>query len=937
MIKRKQFAKVAGAICCVVAFTSALSGCKVDERYNFENIKNVSTDVTIFQNGISVPLVQSTAKISVDSLINLSGLDTTAFGDYLKVYDNGDYYLGYETNYSMKEALDELNLKNLVDISSVGYSTELTYDIGSLDASNFATTRMEYEGGETIGDININTNVEPISQKSVILTQKQLSAAVQSAQATGTSQLVFPAFNIPFSAEKQTIAGFTLPSEIKSIESATLKPGAAIKMEVSIPGCIFTEGDITPEIKVDLKDILVLKGGSTALDCSDLKLTPANSYHAVKSYEIASLNVSDFTADKVVTAVGKLVVTNLKTTLEKAKAENKDICVQIKVTFTGIELQSAIGQIKRMAYEVVVPQEKISYDLPDDIGNFGTFTIIPKGEPCVEVVLDIPVIAGAEIKSDKGIVINVPEFVVFSHIPSEFTYDETTHNLTLNTIKKGTYKIPIERLVITPKKVDQKYVFEGVYSVNGEIYIPESRIDLVNLINCSGQKFGAKAVLPSIEAKSVKLDELAIDVDEKAEITLVNATDIPEMVEKIGEVNLLGTKAQLAVNFTNLPDIGTGKYMVDLVASLPKFISPSTIEIKGEVSSDGRFERTVDINKLDLSGFDLVKMRQAGESIGGEILISGKVSADNPSVEVDNLNGKVSGKVDINIAGADGKINIDDIYANVNYQLDSLLEIPFFTMPEELQGCTFDLPNAELSVNVVSNLAIPASAKIDFNNGMYELPLVFPYSQNASESKNELNKFNIDINPLIKETSETIPARILLNIDPKKDCHVELAADYNLDINVGFEIPLKLGENFDLSFSDTLDLQDSAEILRETLKKTSAQLFGKVENTMPFKVGVKLELLGYDAQTDTYTVIETDKPIESVLALPGATNDFTVVLDTQEGAELDKLSHIRFTIALGASGSNLTKDNYIQISGLGVTIPEGISLNLKDLTNKDEE
>lgn len=124
MIKRKQFAKVAGAICCVVAFTSALSGCKVDERYNFENIKNVNTDVTIFQNGISVPLVQSTAKISVDSLINLSGLDTTAFGDYLKVYDNGDYYLGYETNYSMKEALDELNLKNLVDISSVGYSTE---------------------------------------------------------------------------------------------------------------------------------------------------------------------------------------------------------------------------------------------------------------------------------------------------------------------------------------------------------------------------------------------------------------------------------------------------------------------------------------------------------------------------------------------------------------------------------------------------------------------------------------------------------------------------------------------------------------------------------------------------------------------------------------------------------------------------------------------
>ena len=107
MIKRKQFAKVAGAICCVVAFTSALSGCKVDERYNFENIKNVNTDVTIFQNGISVPLVQSTAKISVDSLINLSGLDTTAFGDYLKVYDNGDYYLGYETNYSMKEALDE--------------------------------------------------------------------------------------------------------------------------------------------------------------------------------------------------------------------------------------------------------------------------------------------------------------------------------------------------------------------------------------------------------------------------------------------------------------------------------------------------------------------------------------------------------------------------------------------------------------------------------------------------------------------------------------------------------------------------------------------------------------------------------------------------------------------------------------------------------------
>ena len=905
-----------------------LHGCKVDDRYSLDNIKDVDTEVTVFEDGLTIPLVQSTAKITVDSILRSAGVDESSFGEYLKQEADGSYYLSYETRFSLKESIEDLDLKDLVDIEPVDYSQSVSYELSSLDASSLKTDPQSFSSEEDLEVVSFELGeFDPVTNNTVILEKKTVSDAAAAAAMMRLTQVTLPDIDLPVSSDGAEIKRTKLSDKIESIDEINMKKGSRIKVEVSLPGAIFTAGEITPDVKIDLSDVLELADGTGSLDCSSMVLSPSNNFAASKTFEVSKLNAAKLTQDRSVSVSGRIVANSLTASTSAAAAITSDVRVLIKVSFENFDVESVYGKLKDMSYSLDDEGEKFTFELPDEVSSFGSFTIIPEGNPAISLSLVIPEIDGVKVESKDGARIQIPEFLKLKDIPSDFTYDETSNTLLLKEMKTADYTLKVDRIEVNPQKVGGKYVAEGRYAVKCSLGLPDERMDIYKLNGLTGQKFAIDCDIPSIVAGEVNLEELSIDVDEKSSIEVIKASDIPDMVKRVGEIKLDGTTADIDLNLKNLPDIGDGKFYVDITAQLPDFIVPSTIDIDGEIK-DGKFSKSVQIEKIDFSKVDIEKLRSEGSSIGGDVLVSGSIKAVNPSVDINKISQTITGQIVMKIAGKDGKIAIDDIAAKVDYQIDSSLTVDFFTLPDAIAGSTFDLPDAELVATVVSNLAIPMSAKLDLNDGMYDLDVQFPYSDDPSQTKTLENRYSLDLNPLMDEGKEELPVKFSINVSDEKDSHVSPDAEYNMDIDLSFKVPVKLGSECSITYADTLDISKNAETISKLLEKTAVKLFGTVENTMPFSIGVKLEFLS--CVNGKYTVIPTAEPVESILANPSGKNEFSVDVRMASGTPLDDLSHIRFSFTLGADGSQLNSGDYILIEGLGVKAPEGITLDLSE-------
>ncbi len=905
-----------------------LHSCKVDDRYSLDNIKDVDTEVTVFEDGITIPLVQNTAKITVDSILRSAGVDDSSFGEYLKQEADGSYYLSYETRFSLKESIEDLDLNDLVDIEPVDYSQSVSYELSSLDASSLKTESQDFTAQDDLDIISFEVvQMDPVTYKSTLLSAESVKQAAAASKLLRMSAVTLPDVNVPIESDGTVVKGVALSDKIAEIDEINMKKGSRIKAEVSLPDAFFTSGEIVPDVKIDLSDVLTLADGSVSLDCSTMVLSAANSFSVTKTFEVSKLNVAKIAQDRTVGVSGKITSKSLTASVARASAAASDVEVRIKLSFENFEVESVYGKLTDTQYKIDEVVETIVFDLPDEVKNFGSFTIIPKGNPEIALSFEIPEIDGINIDSIDGARLQIPEFLKLKSVPEDFEYDESTNILLVKNVRTAEYKLPIDRIAVTPKIVGGKYVADGQYAVKFTLNLPDERYDIYRLTDAAGEKISVSCNVPAIEAGKVLLDELSVAVDEKSRIEVIKASDIPDMVKSVGEIELDGTTADIDLSLKNLPDIGDGKFYVDITAQLPDFIVPSTIGIDGEIK-DGKFSKSVQIEKIDFSKMDIEKLRSEGGSIGGDVLVSGSIKAENPSVDINRISQTITGQIVMKIAGKDGKIAIDDIAAKVDYQIDSSLTVDFFKLPDALEGCTFDLPDAELVATVVSNLAIPMSAKLDLNDGMYDLDVQFPYSDDPSQTKTLENRYSLDLNPLMSEGKEKLPVRFSMNVTDAKDSHVRPDADYNMDIDLSFKVPVKLGSECSITYADTLDISKNAETVSKLLEKTAVKLFGTVENTMPFSIGVKLEFLS--CVNGNYTVIPTAEPVESILANPSGKNEFSVDVRMASGTSLDDLSHIRFSFTLGADGSQLSSGDYILIEGLGVKAPEGITLDLSE-------
>ena len=118
----KKFFKIAGAG-SLAALALLISGCKVDDAYTLDNLKDIDLNVALFQNGIQVRLADSTSVFRVDSLMKDTGLDTTGF---IKQNPDGTYRICYSDKIDLGSSITDLDLGSAVSVEAIDVSVPVS-------------------------------------------------------------------------------------------------------------------------------------------------------------------------------------------------------------------------------------------------------------------------------------------------------------------------------------------------------------------------------------------------------------------------------------------------------------------------------------------------------------------------------------------------------------------------------------------------------------------------------------------------------------------------------------------------------------------------------------------------------------------------------------------------------------------------------------------
>ena len=136
----------------VVAFSLLMlfSSC-VNEEYTLSEDR-INLEVTVFQDGLSVPL-GSTSKIMLkdvkDSL--LANLEDESLLEYFTVGANGEYGVALSDRLDLSDTLN--NLLSNIEIPDVAISEAFSFNLNSVDVSSLKIPAAEYSYIEQIGDM----------------------------------------------------------------------------------------------------------------------------------------------------------------------------------------------------------------------------------------------------------------------------------------------------------------------------------------------------------------------------------------------------------------------------------------------------------------------------------------------------------------------------------------------------------------------------------------------------------------------------------------------------------------------------------------------------------------------------------------------------------------------------------------------------------------
>lgn len=878
--------------------------------------------------------------LNLGGLIGLSGADAKA----IRISDAFNSANNYKI--TKEYAIDALNLKAENWNGKQFAQTNAVSLGGKIQVTSATISSDEANKDHNIG-INLSISFEGLSVKSATMDIRNIS--------------VEQVIDVPVSLGNN---GITLPEHVKSINNVVFSDNSNIAMafgaknanianmkinvdalKFKFPAAMDVEGAVNGIITTPSFDLI--SGYNKAFKIKGITLPEAK--NGVISWE-----------DKMTISAKVSVSGQGINSADIPVTESADAYIQANAN-SNIEIADWNASVEGFEVEMTPVKENFSQTLPDELANYGTFTVTLEGNPQLKISLDIPDTKLDIVPGSKGLSISFPEFIKLKkEAGSDYDFNEQTNVLTLRHTLPENIVVNIDKLVLSPEKnAEGKLAVSGEFKVDGNIALKGGSLSSADLKAMSSQKTSMKAQIPAMKAKKVALDKFEISLNEKFETVLMKASELPAELVSLKEAILDNVSANFAVSLKGLPDMGASK---DLKASisidLPKEIVLDAADSRvngNNLKVEGTFKNgklTIDpviIKAIDLSAYDFSKK----EDLKSIISVNGSISVDQPDIDLSTMKGTVSADIEAGIAN----IKFSKISGKIDYKLeDNDQTVNLSDIPDMLKNEDFnlDFANPYITLSVNTNMGIPVKGHVSIipvRNGVedtstkIELDLHINPADYAHD--NAATKYYLaassngcpsdyefvsapNIRKLISKIPDQLKIRFSVQTDETKESILEPSAEYYLNLEYAFVCPLEFGEDLNIEVRDTIKNLD--EIIGKVLQNNKIQLGGEIENSLP----VQLELI-IDPLDKNNKVIKMETKASQVINACASTGqasktplDLTLNVGNADMTDFQSLM-LTFKVTSGnVTGIPVKEDSYVQAM-LKLLLPEGVTLDLDEL------
>ena len=776
---------------------------------------------------------------------------------------------------------------------------------------------------------------------------------------------------------KKTVAfsqSIQLPEQIKGIDYVTLSKDSKISMSI-VPENMLPGLDLRMEsLVLTFPEGIDVEGANNGvLTLADEDLSGGFS----RDIRIAGITLPEpvngnIVLDKEISVEAVVKAEGTIGSADLPASADKDLRVKVAVK-ADFEIEDYSVAITGYGYPIDYGQQ-FEFDVTG-MEQFGTVTVKPQGNPEIVVKIMTPK-SGIKIVADpkENLVITFPQMLKFKALPQEYNYDEAAGTITIKGELPSEIRLPIDHIVVSPVKEDGKYWARGEFKVAGGVAIPAGSIDKedVAALTAPDCVVGMSAVIPEISLGTLAMDKAYEKlIEKKFEVGMMSIDDLPEQLVSIDRVEFEDVYFTMSLDATKLPDLGTTTLNLDFEIALPEMIvldsknvkEGNVLSIKGELDKSGMLVvDPIRIAALDLSDIDLKNL----ENLKDTVAINGKVVLDNIALDINEWLGKtLEVKVDAGIKD----IVISKVLGKVDVQIPAVeTSLDLTPYQEYLKGDNFEITGIEnlisklnVAAEIKTNVGVPLGAKLvitPYSNGeaaqAWSTDITLNHSESAADTtytrywlsldEESMDKdrpqgythIHLPIREYLKDLPDSLNIAIEAGSDPSKMCIVEPTQKYVVEAAYSVALPFEFGDGAAVTYRDTIP--EIPEMVEQLLAMGDLVLTGEVTSSLPFEISMKVNLLD-----DAGNVIPLDEQA-SAQKIAGCSPDGDPVvtdlylgLQKKEGAEVNGVSAIELEFNLATvAGVPLSDNCFIQAS-LQALVPEGVSVDAKELMNGNEE
>ncbi len=549
---------------------------------------------------------------------------------------------------------------------------------------------------------------------------------------------------------------------------------------------------------------------------------------------------------------------------------------------------------------------------------------------------------------------------VSSCVNDDYDLSEDNLNLEITPFEGGltlplgkTDRIELQNLL---KDVDADILTvdgNGEYSIvyNDSFTVSDDLSDFTDMIHLPGINYNDAISFQFANPQTRSMGNLETQISEELDIDFLSDGDISDFVASVGVVELEDAYLYVTFDGSELNLAANSSLAFDFDLMIPDILKVSsadndgTVHLTGVVKENEDYEIAIPLESIDLTGVDFkagvrtaikffgtVKLTTSTEniaqwigmkhSLGYSIVLPDATKISRLTCKLDYTIDPVYQTVDL----SDVKSFFDDLGSDTNLDLNSIL----------------------LALNVNTNIGAPIDAGIEvvpYYNGAADKAksmtanMTIKASDSADKTVVTNYVFNEDeLLALLEGVPEKLELIIVAKTNPAAESVIEPGADYSISADYDFELPLEFGENFTITYRDTIP--DIAPILGSILSKgNKVKLAGVVENSLPLGLDLKLNFL--DSNDRPVPAVE-NTGVQSIAPCDMNGNavktDLDILVALKDGVRAEDIASLELVFAAGSkgvAGVQAAKDDYLQ-AVFQLVLPEGATFDINDLINDEK-